>query len=138
MGWAIPICNCRRLNDRQQTFLNKLFDDGERTGNKLTAEGVFQEMQNKFSSSEYLPVGTIKTYFNRRASQFRTGKITLDCEIGEDDYELQMEDIECDHERAVITTIEAVECQPDLQKDEWVAVANETNWFVSWSIYSSR
>ena len=54
MGWAIPICNCRRLNDRQQTFLNKLFDDGERTGNKLTAEEVFQEMQNKFSSSYQL------------------------------------------------------------------------------------
>ena len=111
MGWPIPIRNCGRLNDRQQT---KLSDDGERTGNKLTAEEVFQEMQNKFSSSEYLPVGTIKTYFNRRASQFRTGKITLDCEIGEDDYELQMEDIECDRERAVITTAEAVECQPDL------------------------
>ena len=49
-----------------------------------------------------------------------------------------MEDIVCDREKAVITTIEAVECQPDLQKDEWVAVAYETNWFVSWSIYSSR
>ena len=121
MGWAIPICNCRRLNDRQQTFLNKLFDDGEKTGNTLTAEEVFQEMQNKFSLSEYLSVGTIKSYFNRMASQFRTGKITLDhdtdCEIGEDDYELQMEDIECDREGAVITTAEAVECQPDLQKD---------------------
>ena len=29
-----------------------------------------------------------------------------------------MEDIECDRERAVITTVEAVEYQPDLQKDE--------------------
>ena len=133
MGWAIPIRNCRRLNDRLQTFLNKLFNDGERTGNKLTAEEVFQEMRNKFSFTEYLPVGTIRSYFSRRASQFRTGKINLDddidCEIGEDNYELQMEDIECDRERAVITTVEGVECQPDLQKDEWVAVAYETNWF---------
>ena len=40
-----------------------------------------------------------------------------------------MEDIECDRERAVITTVEAVEYQPDLQKDEWAAVAYETNWF---------
>ena len=98
MGWAIPIGNCRRLNARQRTFLNKLFDDGERTGKKPTVQEVFQEMQNKFSSSEYLPVGTIKSYFSRRESQFRTGKITLDddtdCEIREDDYELQMEDIE--------------------------------------------
>ena len=76
MGWAIPIHHCRQLNDRLQTFLKKLFDDGERTGNKLTAEEVFHEMQNKFSASEYLPVGTIKSYFSRRASQFRTGKIT--------------------------------------------------------------
>ena len=130
MGWPIPIRNCGRLNDRQQT---KLSDDGERTGNKLTAEEVFQEMRNKFSFTEYLPVGTIRSYFSRRASQFRTGKINLDddidCEIGEDNYELQMEDIECDRERAVITTVEAVEYQPDLQKDEWVAVAYETNWF---------
>ena len=60
MGWTIPVCNCRlNLNDRQQTFLKKLFDEGERTGNKLTAQEVFQEMQNKFSASEYLPVGTI-------------------------------------------------------------------------------
>ena len=51
MGWPIPIRNCGRLNDRQQT---KLSDDGERTGNKLTAEEVFQEMQNKFSSSYQL------------------------------------------------------------------------------------
>ena len=134
MGWAIPICNCRQLNDRQQILLNKLFDDGERTGNKATAEEVFQELLNKFSASEYLPVCTIKSYFSRRASQFRTGKIILgdeiDCEIDEDHYELQTEDIECDCQRAVITSVEAVEYQPDLQKDEWVAVAYETNWFL--------
>ena len=131
MGSAIPIHNCRRLNDIQRTFLNKLFDDGERTGKKLTAEELFQEMRNKFSASEHLPVGTIKPYFSRSASQFRTGKIILDddidCEIDEDDYELQTGDIECDRERAVITTVEAVECQPDLQKDEWVVVAYKTN-----------
>ena len=100
MGWAIPICNCRQLNDRQRIFLNKLFDDGERTGKKVTAEEVFQEMLNKFSASEYLPVRMIKSYFSRRASQFRTGKVILDdeidCEIDEDHYELQTEDIECE------------------------------------------
>ena len=70
-----------------------MFDDEERAGNKLTAEKVFQEMRNKFSACEYLLVDTIKYYFSRRASQFRTGKITLDdgigCETDEDDYELQ-------------------------------------------------
>ena len=140
MGWAIPICNCRQLNDRQRIFLNKLFDDGERTGNKVTAEEVFQEMLNKFSASEYLPVRMIKSYFSRRASQFRTGKVILDdeidCEIDEDHYELQTEGIECDCERAVITTVEAVEYQPALQKDEWIAVAYETTG--SWAVYSSR
>ena len=40
-----------------------------------------------------------------------------------------MADIECDRERAVITLLGAVECQPDLEKVEWVAVAYETNWF---------
>ena len=65
---------------------------------------------------ELLTLHSSKVSFSEE--QFRTGKITLDdntdCEIGEDDYELQMEDIECDPERAVITTVEAVECQPDL------------------------
>ena len=87
-----------------------------------------------------MPVGTTKSHFSRRASQFRTGKITLDdgtdCEIDEGDYELQTDNIECDCERAVITTVEAVQCQPDLQKDEWVAVAYEK--LVSWAVYSSR
>ena len=36
---------------------------------------------------------------------------------------------ECDCERAVITTVEAGKCQPDLPKDEWVVVAYETNCF---------
>ena len=111
-----------------------MFDDGERTGNKVTAEEVFQEMLRKFSASEYLPVCMIKSCFSRRASLFRTGKIILDdkidSEIDEDHYELQTEDIECDCQRAVITTVEVVEYQPDLQKDEWVAVAYETNWFL--------
>ena len=111
-----------------------MFDDGERTGNKVTAEEVFQEMLNKFSASEYLPLCMIKSCFSRRASLFRTGKIILDdkidSEIDEDHYELQTEDIECDCQRAVITTVEVVEYQPDLQKDEWVAVAYETNWFL--------
>ena len=110
-----------------------MFDDGETTGNKLKTEEVFQKMQNKFSGSEYLPVDAIKSYFSRRTSQFRTGKITqdvdIDCEIDEDDYELQTTDIECDRERAVITTVEAVNFQPDLQKDECVIVTYETNGF---------
>ena len=48
------------------------------------------------------------------------------------------EDIECYCERAVITTVEAVECQPDLQKDEWIAVADETNWFPEQFIQSDK
>ena len=56
MGWAIPIRNCGRLNDRHPT---KLSDDGERTGNKLPAEEVFQEMQNKFSSSYQLVLSNL-------------------------------------------------------------------------------
>ena len=40
MEWAIPIRNCRRLNVRQRTFFNKLFDDVETTENKLAAEEV--------------------------------------------------------------------------------------------------
>ena len=69
-----------------------------------------------------MPVTTTKSYFSKRASQFRIGKITLDdnndCEIEKDDYELQTTDTECERERTVIKIVEAVDCQPDLQKDK--------------------
>ena len=39
MGSAIPIYDCRQLNDRNQAFLDRLFDDGEGTGNKLSVSG---------------------------------------------------------------------------------------------------
>ena len=89
-----------------------------------------------------MPVTTTKSYFSKRASQFRIGKITLDdnndCEIEKDDYEPQTTDTECERERTVIKIVEAVECQPDLQKDKWVAVAYETNWFYGHFIHSNK
>ena len=38
MGWAIPERVQRKLTAAQKEFLNKSFDDGEKSGNKVSAE----------------------------------------------------------------------------------------------------
>ena len=38
MGWAIPVRTTRCLTNVQKNFLNRLFDEGETTGSKVTAE----------------------------------------------------------------------------------------------------
>ena len=45
MGWAIPERVQRRLTAAQKEFLNKLLDDGEKSGNKVSAEKAKQKMR---------------------------------------------------------------------------------------------
>ena len=49
----------------QKLFLNKLFDDGLRSGNKITAEKAEKRMHKEFLPEDYLPVTTIKSNFSR-------------------------------------------------------------------------
>ena len=65
MGWAITERSHRRLKEMQKLFLNKLFDDGLRSGNKITAEKAEKRMHKEFLPEDYLPVTTIKSNFSR-------------------------------------------------------------------------
>ena len=54
-----------------------MFDDGEETGNKISAELALQKMKNDFDQEDFLPLTTIKNYFSTRARKLKTGKATL-------------------------------------------------------------
>ena len=48
MGWAIPERVQRGLTTTQKEFLNKLLDDREKSGNKMSAEKAKQKMRKQF------------------------------------------------------------------------------------------
>ena len=79
MGWAIPKRNNRTLTPEQKNFLNKLFDQGECTGSKVSGEDALKLMKEQLERSQFLPLTSIKSYFSRRAKKLREGKT----EIGE-------------------------------------------------------
>ena len=58
MGWAIPERTKRQLKKMQEAFLNQLFDNGAKSGNKITE----QRMRKQFDPKDYLPV-TIVLFF---------------------------------------------------------------------------
>ena len=74
MGWAIPKRSTRRLSNIQKTFLNKLFDEGEKSGSKVTAEHALKLMKEEFDPVNFLPLSSIKSYFSRRKKAIHDGK----------------------------------------------------------------
>ena len=136
MGWAIPERVQRRLTAAQKEFLNKLFDDGEKSGNKVSTEKAEQKMWKQFHSEDYLPVSTIKSYFSRRASKKKKGEIVDDdVSKDEDEVESEAESDEIDVEDLEKQRVELNQKTKiavsgiDIQKDEWIAIAYPRNWF---------
>ena len=80
----------RRLNKTQKAFLNQLFDNGTKSGNKITAEKAEQRMGKQFDPRDYLPVTPVKSYFSRRAAKKKK------VEIVEDDVVMINADASCD------------------------------------------
>ena len=74
MGWAIPKRSNRTLSNTQKKFLNKLFDDGEKLGVKVTAEHAFKLMRKEFDRVNFLPLNSIKSYFSRRKKAILDGE----------------------------------------------------------------
>ena len=81
MGWAISKRLTRRLTNQQKSFLNKIFDQGEVTNNKVTAEATLAMLKDEFEVEHYLPLNTIKSYFSRRARDVRDGKVVIGKEV---------------------------------------------------------
>ena len=90
MRWAIPERVQRRLTSAQKEFLNKLFDDGEKSGNKVGTEEAEQKMRKQFAPEYYLSGSTIKSYFSRRASKKKKGKI-VDDDVSKDEDQVESE-----------------------------------------------
>ena len=68
----------------------KQIDNGEKSGNKVSAEKAEQKMWKQFDPEDYLPVGTIKSYFSRRASKKKKGEIADD-DVSKDEDEVESE-----------------------------------------------
>ena len=156
MGWAIPVRTTRRLTNVQKKFLNRLFDEGETTGSKVTAEDADGLMREEFDSVDhFLPLSTIKSYFSRRKVAIRDGKSQIgevlpvediqlegvkeqteegddveDPDIDDmDEYDEGNDEVEEERCTAVKRILSLTENFPDLHKDDWIAVALGDAWF---------
>jgi len=93
---------------------------------------------------DYLPVTTIKSYFSRRAKKIRTGQITVgetqDADADEfvfdgddenDEEDVGNEDVDNSLEREKTTTViqHMINNAPNLETDDWVAVAFPRAWY---------
>ena len=92
---------------------------------------------------DYLPVNTIKSFFSRRAKKIRTGQLKLGESRDDDDVddivfedeeaenEEGEEDIDRSAEREKATTViqHLVNNVPNLETDDWVAVAFPQGWY---------
>ena len=74
MGWAIkPERVVRRHSAKLKEFLDRLFDEGERTKNKCTPERALNLMRKVLDVEDIIPLQSIKSYFSRRSSLKRAG-----------------------------------------------------------------
>ena len=136
MEWAIPERVQKRLTAAEKKVLHKLLGDGEKSGNKVTAEKAKQKMRKQFDPEDYLPVSTIKSYFSRRASKKKKGEI-VDDDVSEDEAKVESEaesnktDVEdLKNQRAELNQkIKVAVSGIDTQKDEWIAIVYPRNWF---------
>ena len=143
-GWGIPGRVQRQLTDNQKRLLKKIFDDGKKSGNKFSAAQAEKQLSKTLTPDEYLPVATIKSYFSRRTQLIKQGKIVDDSveedyEDTESDEEKEegsgseselVEDERIEKERSHITTVISVAVSGvNVDKDEWIAVAYDRDWY---------
>ena len=62
--WGIPGRVQRLLTDTQKRLLNKIYHDGKKSGNKLSAAKAEKQLRKTLTPDEYLSVTTIKSYFS--------------------------------------------------------------------------
>lgn len=129
--------------------MNKLFNEGEKSGNKVSAEKAEKQIRKKFDVEDYLPVNTIKSYFSRRSALIRKGDIVILTEVNEEDegeFNVDEDDDadaddgngssqvgeEVDEDRcSAVKVISGAMNVIDIQLDEWVAVEFDRDWYPS-------
>ena len=99
MSWPIPERTKRQLKKMQEAFLNQLFDNGAKSGNKIT---LHQKKLNKQCVNNSTPRFTFQRqqlpYFLRRAATKKKGEIVED-----DDLMINADD--CDVFRQMVTIL---------------------------------
>jgi hypothetical protein len=105
MGWAIPKRSNRRLNDEQKSFLNRIFDEGEKKGCKETPETASAKIKETFTPKDYLPVSTIKSYFSRRAKKVRTGEVNIQEYTEEETMDMEETEEQQEDERSITVQV---------------------------------
>lgn len=95
-GWALPPkVKSSKFSDKQTKYLNKIFDDGARTGKKINPKKVEQQMRNektqsgnrRFLPGERLRERQIASYFTRRHQMMERkcgGQPTRLCTVEDD------------------------------------------------------
>jgi len=153
-GWAIPERVTRRLTAVQKKFLDKIYDHSEVTGNKASAERAEKDQRSVLKVEEWLLVSTIKSYFSRRTTLKKKGKIKIsdgdettdvnevtdadevvdavgehDSDIDEEAEEIEAEEInEIWRAKATASIFMAISGL-DIQKDKWIAVGYPRGWY---------
>ena len=143
-GWGIPGRVQRRLTDTQKRLLNKLYDDGKKSGNKVSAVQTEKQLRKTLTLDKYLPVAIIKSYFSMRTQLIKHGKI-VDDSVKEDDEDTEsdkeeeegsgseselVEDERIEKERSQLVTVISVPVsRVNVVKDEWIAVAYDRDWY---------
>ena len=99
MSWAIPERTKRQLKKMQEAFLNQLFDNGAKSGNKIALQ---QKKLNKQCVNNSTPRITFQrqqlSYFSRRAAKKKKEEIVED-----DDVMINADD--CDVFRQMVTIL---------------------------------
>ena len=90
----MTVLNLWKIQTRVQIVITldclKQIDNGEKSGNKVSTEKAEQKMWKQFDPEDYLPVSRIKSYFSRRASEKKKGKI-VDDDVSKDEDEVESE-----------------------------------------------
>lgn len=125
MGDALPVKRppIKKSDDLKQ-FLKEKFDQGQKTGNKLEASKVEEEMKTaknnegkkRFPVSQHLDAGQIKTYWSQLYAKI---KFKTSDEVSEDQIEEATQKIEsvnnARHEEMLFQQLKNIEPEEDVQ-----------------------
>ena len=66
------------LDKCTKSVINKIYDRGEQSGSKASAEKAEKELRTALTPAEYIPVSTIKSCFSRKIALKKKEKITCE------------------------------------------------------------
>ena len=108
-GWALAQQKSKsKFNDRQKSYLTKKFEEGEKSGKKLKADEVAQDMRRVrdemgrrvFTIEEFLTSKQVASFFSRLAAKKRSGTTS-------DNEAIEAEEIRKETRRVMIRALDS-------------------------------